>query len=74
MNVVLSRIYDRKKKERSEIISKKRKDDMGNMGRGGRARVYDFFRGIVSDERVSGDFPIKKIMKGNLESIYSKIK
>lgn len=72
MNVVLSRIKERKENKQVKAVNKKRKKDIRDKGRGSRVRVYDFLRGFVKDERVKGNFPIKKVMKGGLKPIYKK--
>lgn len=74
MNVVLSRLAEKINSKQSNSVNKKRKQDIGNKGRGSRVRVYDFLRGVVKDERVNGNFDIKKIMKGDLGDIYRKCK
>jgi len=74
MNVVLSRLMEKKNAKESKEINQKRQEDIGNKGRGSRVRVYDFLRGFVNDERVKGNFAIKKIMKGDLGDIYKKCK
>jgi len=74
MNVVLSRIQEKMGGQQASLINDKRKQDIGNKGRGGRVRVYDFLRGFINDERIKGNFPIKKVMKGELDLIYKKSK
>lgn len=74
LNVVLSRLKERDAQRKNNLISQKRKEDIGNNGRGGRVRIYDFLRGVVKDERIPGNFNIHKIMNGNIDILYKKYK
>ena len=74
LNVVISRLKERDIEKRHQSINQKRKEDLGDKGRGSRVRVYDFLRGVVKDERLSNNFDIKKIMKGNLDVLYDEYK
>lgn len=51
-----------------------RRDQIGHMGRGSRVRTYNLFRGFVKDERVPGKHKPDKILSGELDRIYSKLR
>jgi protein subunit release factor A len=70
----MSRVAEKMKGKQTKSANQKRRQDLGNKGRGSRVRVYDFLRGVVNDERIKSDFPIKLIMKGGLDRIYKKCK
>jgi peptide chain release factor 1 len=72
--VVLGRLHDRGVIKQHSDYNSQRKDQIGNMGRGGAfVRNYNFIDGRTTDKRVNGNFRTNKIMNGDLSLIYKKL-
>jgi peptide chain release factor 1 len=72
--VVLGRLKNMGKLEQHKDYNNQRKNQIGNMGRGGAfVRNYNFIDGRTTDKRVNGNFRTNKIMSGNLQLIYKKM-
>jgi peptide chain release factor 1 len=72
--VVLSRIETSKINDINTSHNNKRRDQIGNMGRGGFfIRNYNFIDSRVTDSRVKKKFRPKDIMSGNLDLIYKQL-
>ena len=70
----MARIKQKRESKLKSDHNSKRKNQIGNMGRGGTfIRNYNFIDGRCTDKRVSGSFRVNKIIAGNLSLIYDKM-
>jgi len=74
MSVLSARLSAIGTERRNRQENAKRREQIGDMGRGSRIRTYNLFRGFVKDERVAGKFNPNKILNGYLNLIYDKMK
>ena len=72
--VIMARIKHQRESAVKSNHNDKRRNQIGNMGRGGAfVRNYNFIDGRCTDKRVSGNFRVNKIIKGGLDIIYKAI-
>ena len=72
--VLAARLQESVSGENDARINATRQSQIGRMGRGTRVRNYDLFRGIVKDERCRKKFDPKRILEGDLNTLYSEVR
>ena len=70
MKILLSRIYEKQKKEKEEKLANKRKLLVGSGDRSEKIRTYNYPQGRVTDHRIKLTlYSLEEIMSGELDSI-----
>jgi peptide chain release factor 1 len=72
-SMIYARISEQKTEKARANYNSKRKKQIKDMGRGSRVRTYNFIEHRVKDERTGKNYPVKKIMKGELDLIYGEV-
>ena len=75
--ILRSKLYALKKAEAERSRSDQRLGQIGSGERSERVRTYNFPQGRCTDHRLEGDdknWPIQKILEGNLEGVLVKLK
>jgi len=72
LSVVTSRINAMQGAKDHNDHNNKRREQIGDMGRGTRVRTYNFIESRVKDERIKKKFRPQDIMKGKLNLIYDE--
>lgn len=66
--ILKARIYDKQVKDRKDMISKNRKDQIGSGDRSQRIRTYNFPENRVADHRINLTiYRLEEVMNGNLD-------
>jgi len=74
MKVLRARILDRMVNEQIEKRSEERKSQIGDGGRSGRIRTYNFPQGRVTDHRIGLTlYKLESILQGELDEIIEKV-
>jgi peptide chain release factor 1 len=68
-----ARVYDFYQKQKDAQRAEARSKMIGSGERSERIRTYRYKEGIVVDDRLPGQYPLQKILAGNLDEIVEKI-
>ena len=70
MKILLSRIYEKQKKEKDQELANKRKSLVGTGDRSEKIRSYNYPQGRITDHRINLTlYKLEEVLNGNLEEI-----
>jgi peptide chain release factor 1 len=67
--LLLARLYEMELRKRQEERAAARNQQIGAGSRSEKIRTYRWKEGIVADERLPGEYPLRDVMAGNMDSL-----
>lgn len=68
--LIMARVYELERRKLHEARSKERNAQIGSGERSEKIRTYRYKDGIVADERLPGEYPLRDVIEGNLERLF----
>lgn len=69
MQILRAKLYEMKLREQNEAVSDLRRSQVGTGSRSEKIRTYNYKDNRASDHRLNINFPLEKVLEGDLESI-----
>ncbi|WP_404785698.1 peptide chain release factor 1 [Altericista sp. CCNU0014] len=69
MQILRAKLYEMKLREQNEAVSDLRRSQVGTGSRSEKIRTYNYKDNRASDHRLNVNFPLEKVLEGDLESI-----
>ncbi len=74
MQILRSRLYERKREEQAQAVAGERRSQVGSGMRNERIRTYNFPQGRLTDHRIGLTlYKLDQVMDGELEEIISAL-
>ncbi len=68
--LLIARVYELERQKQHAERSAARRGQIGSGERSEKIRTYRYKDGIVADERLPGEYPLKNIMAGDMERLF----
>jgi peptide chain release factor 1 len=69
MQILRAKLYEMKLREQNEAVSDLRRSQVGTGSRSEKIRTYNYKDNRASDHRLNINFPLEKVLEGDLETI-----
>jgi peptide chain release factor 1 len=71
--LLMARVYELELRKAHEARSSARRDQIGTGERSEKIRTYRFKDGIVADERLPGEYPVRDIVAGDMGKLFKDL-
>ena len=71
--LLMARVYELERRKVHEARAKERKEQIGTGERSEKIRTYRYKDGIVADERLPGEYPLRDVLAGSLEQLFKDL-
>jgi peptide chain release factor 1 len=71
--LLMARVYELELRKAHEARSSARRDQIGSGERSEKIRTYRFKDGIVADERLPGEYPVRDIVAGDMGKLFKDL-
>jgi peptide chain release factor 1 len=68
--LLMARVYELERRKAHEARASARREQIGGGERSEKIRTYRFKDGIVADERLPGEYPVRDIVAGDMEKLF----
>lgn len=71
--LLMARVYEMERRKAHEARASARREQIGGGERSEKIRTYRFKDGIVADERLPGEYPVRDIIAGDMEELFEDL-
>jgi len=71
--LLMARVYEMERRKAHEARSSARREQIGSGERSEKIRTYRFKDGIVADERLPGEYPVRDIVAGDMGKLFKDL-